>query len=340
MNGFENDFGAGSMEPQKVPVGDKFVLPFCGFVHPDGRQFKAWQVKGREYDPGDEITVNENLTVWAMWQPETPETESEDITGELPSEDNDTGEETSPAEVLIYGPDAVVREDPDVAPEVEIIKYDDIEDLKDHKGYEELKGYANNNKQNYVYYEISLENAEIKEGAEIEVKFYFGTQYKNRKVVVLHYCSSCNKLEKDENLKVGEDGYVTIKVHSFSPFAVALDDTPDVPVNFGGRNKDTDVRYNGGNTFSTSKSAVPTAVEIDGVPVSFVGDGKLFTVDCIQPGSHWITVRWHSTSVTTNFTADVTVTCIPNAIPKTGDMSVIGYALMAVIAAAGAMLRK
>ena len=104
--------------------------------------------------------------------------------------------------------------------------------------------------------------------------------------------------------------------------------------------KDIKVKYEGGNRFSTNKSAVPTSVEIDGVPVSFVGDGRSFTVSCIEPGNHWITVRWHSTSVTTNFTADASVVCIPNGIPKTGDVSVMAYALMAVIAAAGVMRKK
>ena len=81
------------------------------------------------------------------------------------------------------------------------------------------------------------------------------------------------------------------------------------------------VKYEGGNSFSTSKSAVPTSVEIDGVAVGFSGDGKLFTVNSIPAGAKWVTVRWNSTSVTTNFT--------PNGayfaeveIPKTGDMPI------------------
>ena len=82
------------------------------------------------------------------------------------------------------------------------------------------------------------------------------------------------------------------------------------------------VKYEGGNSFSTSKSAVPTSVEIDGVPVPFSGDGKFFTVGCIDPNAQWVTVRWNSTSVTTNFNPDVTVSCPNLGIPKTGDMSV------------------
>ena len=80
------------------------------------------------------------------------------------------------------------------------------------------------------------------------------------------------------------------------------------------------VTYNGGNSFSTSKSAVPTSVEIDGVPVPFTGNGKLFTVGCIDPDAEWVTVRWNSTSVTVNFKPDVTVSCPVMSIPKTGDM--------------------
>jgi len=100
------------------------------------------------------------------------------------------------------------------------------------------------------------------------------------------------------------------------------------------------VKYEGGNSFSTSKSAVPTSVEIDGAPVSFRGDGKRFTVNCVKPDSKWITVRWNSTSVTVNFKPDANATCTETEIPKTGDASVIAYAVMAVAAAAGAMFRK
>ncbi len=82
------------------------------------------------------------------------------------------------------------------------------------------------------------------------------------------------------------------------------------------------VTYNGGNSFSTSKSAVPTSVEIDGVEVPFTGNGKNFTVGCIDPNAEWVTVRWNSTSVTVNFKPDASVVCAEVAIPKTGDMPV------------------
>ena len=81
------------------------------------------------------------------------------------------------------------------------------------------------------------------------------------------------------------------------------------------------VTYNGGNSFSTSNPSVPTGVEIDGVPVTFNGTGSNFSVGCISSDAKWVTVRWNSTSVTTNFTPDGLVECTTVSIPKTGDMS-------------------
>lgn len=107
-----------------------------------------------------------------------------------------------------------------------------------------------------------------------------------------------------------------------------------------GTSSGIDLWYNGGNSFGSSKSAVPTSVEIEGVPVSFNGNGREFTVGCISPNAKWVTVRWNSTSVTTNFTPDANAACAEITLPKTGDVSVMAFALMAVVAAAGAMGKK
>ena len=107
-----------------------------------------------------------------------------------------------------------------------------------------------------------------------------------------------------------------------------------------GTSSGIDLWYNGGNSFGSSNSAVPTSVEIDGVPVVFNGNGREFTVGCISPNAKWVTVNWNSTSVTTNFTPDANAACTEITLPKTGDVSVMAFALMAVIAAAGAMGKK
>ena len=98
--------------------------------------------------------------------------------------------------------------------------------------------------------------------------------------------------------------------------------------------------YKGGNTFSTSKSAMPTSVEIDGVPVSFTGNGGEIVVSCIAPSAERITVRWYSTSCTISFKPDASAFCARVAIPKTGDVSVIGYAMIAIAAAAAMLCKK
>ena len=125
------------------------------------------------------------------------------------------------------------------------------------------------------------------------------------------------ELPEGTTVKVAEGVAGTVIVNGKT---LKAGETYTVPVKKSGNG--IKVKYEGGNSFSTSKSAVPTSVEIDGVPVPFSGDGKFFTVGCIDPNAQWVTVRWNSTSVTTNFNPDVTVSCPNLGIPKTGDMSV------------------
>ena len=146
-----------------------------------------------------------------------------------------------------------------------------------------------------------------------------------------------------EDMKVtvtGEGLKIKVK-NGFSPFVVAYAEKYVTSGTGSSSGKSSiSVTYNGGSSFSTSKSAVPTSVEIDGVPVSFTGDGNSFTVSEIPAGAKWITVRWNSTSITVNFTPNGNVVSAGIEIPKTGDISLIAFALMAVAAAAGAMGKK
>lgn len=61
---FDSNGGSGKMEP-KVFTGksDTFKLPENGFTPPDGCVFAGWD-RGK---PGDEITVDDDVTVRAMW---------------------------------------------------------------------------------------------------------------------------------------------------------------------------------------------------------------------------------------------------------------------------------
>ena len=136
----------------------------------------------------------------------------------------------------------------------------------------------------------------------------------------------------------------TFEANEFSTYALAYKENTNPGSAPGtvdpGTSSGIDLWYNGGNSFGSSNSAVPTSVEIDNLPVSFTGNGREFTVGCISPNAKWVTVNWNSTSVTTNFTPDANATCAEITLPKTGDVSVMAFALMAVVAAAGAMGKK
>lgn len=138
--------------------------------------------------------------------------------------------------------------------------------------------------------------------------------------------------------------YVEQFVGLFFSRALASTADPGITVKFkvdpASSGSGISVKYTGGNGFSTSNPEVPTVVEIDNVPVSFTGDGRNFTVSCIKPDAKWVTVRWNSTSVTSNFTPDAAAYCAPTNIPKTGDASLAAFVVMAIVAAAGAMRRK
>ena len=63
---FDNGGGVGSME--EVEFFGDYTLPECTFTAPDGQQFKCWQVKGEEKQPGESIYVDDILTVTAGWE--------------------------------------------------------------------------------------------------------------------------------------------------------------------------------------------------------------------------------------------------------------------------------
>ena len=59
--------GSGIMKSQTVPQGS-YKLPSPTFTANAGKEFKAWEVNGKEYQPGDTIQVSANTTVTALWK--------------------------------------------------------------------------------------------------------------------------------------------------------------------------------------------------------------------------------------------------------------------------------
>ena len=65
---FNANGGTGSMAEQDVEKGKEFTLPACAFTAPANQEFKAWLVGSAEKQPNDKITVNEAITVKAVWK--------------------------------------------------------------------------------------------------------------------------------------------------------------------------------------------------------------------------------------------------------------------------------
>ena len=60
--------GSGSMDAVKIPCGSKLKLPKNGFSAPKGMDFAGWEIGGKTYEAGDSLTVNEDITVTALWK--------------------------------------------------------------------------------------------------------------------------------------------------------------------------------------------------------------------------------------------------------------------------------
>ena len=67
---FDANGGAGTMEGATVVVGTKYTLPACTFTAPEGKVFDKWE----QGAPGDEIDVDADLSVVAVWKDKPAET--------------------------------------------------------------------------------------------------------------------------------------------------------------------------------------------------------------------------------------------------------------------------
>ena len=66
---FDANGGTGSMEALELEEGSKYTLPECGFTAPEGYEFAGWKV-GNDVtlkQPGEEITINGDVTIVAQW---------------------------------------------------------------------------------------------------------------------------------------------------------------------------------------------------------------------------------------------------------------------------------
>ena len=64
---FDSGDGTGTMADTTSEAGD-YTLPECSFTAPDGKQFKAWSVDGKEYAAGATITISADTMIKAVWE--------------------------------------------------------------------------------------------------------------------------------------------------------------------------------------------------------------------------------------------------------------------------------
>lgn len=80
---FDANGGSGSIDPAVISVGEEFTVPECTFIPPEGKVFQRWNTLpvgttgnyGTWYDPGDKITLTEDMTLYARWSEPQPATQ-------------------------------------------------------------------------------------------------------------------------------------------------------------------------------------------------------------------------------------------------------------------------
>lgn len=85
---FDKNGGMGSMNDVKKLVKEEYELPVCEFLAPKDMEFDCWEVNGQRHLPGEKITLNEDVTLKALWIKEDKTKEpKEPLLGEISSKD-------------------------------------------------------------------------------------------------------------------------------------------------------------------------------------------------------------------------------------------------------------
>lgn len=65
---FDANEGTGTMDMKFVKINNEYALPQNGFTAPTNKEFKAWEVNGKEYAEGTLLSISGNTTVKAVWK--------------------------------------------------------------------------------------------------------------------------------------------------------------------------------------------------------------------------------------------------------------------------------
>lgn len=67
---FDSNGGTDFMDSVELDKGSNYTLPICSFIAPENKTFDKWLIGEIEYTVGSKITVNEDITVKAMYRDE------------------------------------------------------------------------------------------------------------------------------------------------------------------------------------------------------------------------------------------------------------------------------
>ena len=65
---YDANGGSGTMTGKTLDKGSKYALAANGFTAPENKEFQGWKIGDTEYAADDEITVNEDTEVKALWK--------------------------------------------------------------------------------------------------------------------------------------------------------------------------------------------------------------------------------------------------------------------------------
>lgn len=63
---YDANGGSGEMPPVTLSVGEDLTFPDCTFTAPEGKIFKAWDIAGTEYQPGDNVPISGDISINAF----------------------------------------------------------------------------------------------------------------------------------------------------------------------------------------------------------------------------------------------------------------------------------
>lgn len=78
---YDRNGGTDGMPMMFIQKNTSLTLPVCRFIAPEGKTFKAWEINGQEYQPGDSYLIEDDTVLKALWEDSTGPEDPEPVSG-------------------------------------------------------------------------------------------------------------------------------------------------------------------------------------------------------------------------------------------------------------------